>query len=190
MSNNGLLFIGDKSIWTMLASQFINVHFRNVSTVIYERGDREPDLIIDWCGDWIISFKSELVLRKSILDRTQMGAINFHPAPPRYRGFGGYALSLYNRDNEYGVTCHHIVERIDYGPIIDIRTFPIFAGDTVSSLRNRAATYCLIQLYDVVDMILKDKKLLGSSNEWGQCLYTYRDMEMLKYKTYDTIKWD
>lgn len=170
------LFISDTSIWSILAHQFLNTHCQQVLVIFYDRGDRYPVEIEGWRGDWILSFKSDLPLRKAVLGRARKGAINFHPAPPKYRGLGGYTWALFNKDLEYGVTCHHMVERLDYGPIIDTRDFAILPTDNVSSLKNKAGAYCLMQFHDIVHRILLGQHLPRSDKRWSEHLYTYRDL--------------
>ena len=56
--------------------------------------------------DYIFSFRSYYVLKKELLNRCKVGAINFHPAQPEYRGAGGINYALYKNSKFYGCTAH------------------------------------------------------------------------------------
>ena len=91
-------------------------------------------------------FRSYFVLPKALLDRAQIAAINFHPAPPEYPGSGCVNWALYEGATQYGVTAHMMNEKIDNGAIIECRRFPILPQDDVCTLLARAhhKTYDLI----------------------------------------------
>ena len=50
--------------------------------------------------DIVVSYLSRWILPKEILNNTKFCAINFHPAPPNYRGYGPYSFALYNNEFE------------------------------------------------------------------------------------------
>jgi amino acid adenylation domain-containing protein len=174
------LFIGDRSIWSEMAAEFVKEHLREVEVILYDRGDKYPAAVDSWEGDWIFSFKSDLILPRHILDRARKSALNFHPAAPQYRGVGGYSFALYNGDSSYGVTCHHMVERVDFGEIIQVKHFPILKHERASMLKARAASYCLTLFYEIVQLIIDGKELPQSEEAWGKRLYTYETLAKLK----------
>ena len=174
-----VLLICERSSWSELASQFLTEHFAEVQTVSYSNGDPQPLEIDAWEGDWIFSFKSDLILTKHLLGRARKGCVNFHPAPPKYRGIGGYTYALYNGDQVYAVTCHRMVERLDYGKIIKVDYFPILKREKASSLRTRAGAYCLTLFYEVVQMILNGQELPETNEVWTDKLYTYETLKKL-----------
>src|SRR6266481_2419879 len=98
------------------------------------RGEALPDRVRSWQGDYILCFRSYFILPKALIDRAHIAAINFHPAPPDYPGSGCVNLALYDGAKTYGVTAHVMNEKVDNGPIIHCRRFPIFPQDTVSTL--------------------------------------------------------
>jgi len=181
-----MLFIADRSISSTMAHQFLITHCDNVLAIFYEFKDPYPVELDNWHGDWILSFKSDLPLRKPVLEHANKGSINFHPAPPRYRGVGGYAWALLNKDPKYGVTCHYMVERLDYGPIIDARDFTILPRDNVASLKDKAGAYSLTQFHDVVSCILLRQPLPESDQRWSERLYTYCDLQTLQSEQLST----
>ena len=135
-----------------------------------------------WHGDWIISFKSDLILSRTTLESARNGAINFHPCPPKYRGIGGYWWALQNKDSTFGVTCHHMDERIDNGTIIKVHSFPIDAQETEEALRNKAAIHSLILLNEVLATITSGEKLIPCGIAWGSHLYTHKELQAARTK--------
>ncbi|MBW1615640.1 MAG: hypothetical protein JRJ49_03715 [Deltaproteobacteria bacterium] len=115
----------------------------------------------------------------NILKRASKAAINFHPSPPKYRGIGGYSWAIHNSDKIYGVTCHYMVEEIDCGAIIAVRSFSILDGETATSLKMRSGIYCLYLLNEILPMIIEGKELPLMQKTWGKKLYTYVDLDAL-----------
>lgn len=153
-----ILFIAEKSPWCYKAFDFLKEYFPDSQSIFWNHGD--PKLPpIDWSGEWIISFKSDLILSKKLINSATKGALNFHPAPPLYRGIGGYVHSIYNGDDSYGVTCHHISVDIDNGQIIKARHFPLNKTETASSLREKAAEHCFILFDEIMQKIIAAKSL-------------------------------
>jgi methionyl-tRNA formyltransferase len=74
------------------------------------------------------------------LDRAKHAAFNFHPGSPDYPGIGCLNFELYEEAREYGVTCHHMVPKVDTGGIIAVKHFAIFDSDCVASLLARLMT--------------------------------------------------
>lgn len=116
--------------------------------------------------DYIISFLNAIIIPKRLLKKAKIAAINFHPAPPKYPGTGGYSYALYNGDKKFGVTCHHMDEYIDHGPIIAVDWFYIYANATIDSLLKRAHRRTLIQFVEIITLILHDAPLPKSSYTW------------------------
>ena len=92
--NYKILFVGDCSIWSSRAAEFLGTIFQTVTTIFWEHGMPPPIDIGSWQGDWIISFKSDVILTSETIGNAKLGAINFHPAPPKYRGIGGYYYAV------------------------------------------------------------------------------------------------
>lgn len=173
-----VLFIGDRSNWSDLANQFIQEVFSDVETIFWNRGEAYPSYLELWKGDRIFSFKSDLILPNYVLKNSQKSVINFHPAPPKYRGIGGYHYALYNGESMFGVTCHHMVDQVDFGKIIKVLYFPIFISEKASSLKLRAGAFCLTLMYEIIiQYILGGNNLPEAQETWGEKLYTYKKME-------------
>jgi phosphoribosylglycinamide formyltransferase 1 len=172
-----VLFVTECSAWGELGYETVSAAFPSVLPVYWSPEMPKPDFS-GWHGDWIISFKSDLILSRAILERAKKGAINFHPSPPKYRGVGGYWWALHNGDDVFGVTCHHMNERIDHGAIITIESFPIWPGEIEESLKHRTAINSLSLLNEMLDVILCEKPLAPCGAKWGRHLYTYRELAL------------
>jgi methionyl-tRNA formyltransferase len=177
MIQEKVLLIGDGSRWSKLAADYLSREFITVNTIFWDYGDPKPKLVNTWVGDRIFCFKADLVLRPHLLGRARKTAINFHPSIPQYRGIGGYDYVIYDNGPEFGVTCHHITLRIDAGPIIDVKRFPVIVGESTASLRDRAAAHCLLLLYEIVQLIATGAELPASNEKWGPKLYTRAMLE-------------
>jgi methionyl-tRNA formyltransferase len=140
--------------------------------VFWESGMPENPAIERWSGDWIISFKSDLILSETVLSRAKKSAINFHPSSTKYRGIGGYHYAIDNADASFGATCHHMNKNIDHGEIIKTVSFDICRNETHDILRQRTAVYCLTLLYEVCTIIADNCDMPRSNESWGEKLYT------------------
>lgn len=176
MSAAKVLYITERSAWGERGYEAVSAVFRSVQPVFWSRGDTPKPDLSGWRGDWIISFKSDLVLPCAILKHAEKGAINFHPSPPKYRGVGGYWWALHNGDDVFGATCHHMDQDIDHGTIISTKSFLIREGETVESLRHKAAVHSFALLNETLDTILSGKPLTSCGAKWDEHLYTYREL--------------
>lgn len=174
-----ILFIADNSVFSKIAYDSISGFFPSTRSIFWEYGNAHVPFLDDWEGHWIISFKSDLVLPPRIFQKASKAAINFHPAPPKYRGIGGYYWAIQNADEMYGVTCHHIIEEIDFGRIIACRHFPILEGETPFTLKMRAGVYCLDLLNEILELIIQGKDLPLAQESWDRKLYTREDLKNL-----------
>lgn len=85
-----------------------------------------PDLIIN---------QSQAILKTELLSIPKMGVINRHNALlPRNRGRMTPFWVLYKGENETGVSIHFVTEKLDDGPIIVQKSFPVEPKDTFNSL--------------------------------------------------------
>ncbi|MFF0433748.1 formyltransferase family protein [Streptomyces sp. NPDC004327] len=167
-----VLFIGDTSPWSRLAAEHLRDVFDHVTVLLWDYGDPPPRLHEEWHGDHIFTFKADLILKPETLGRAAVSALNFHPAPPQFRGVGGYDFVLVQGGTEFGATSHHIVPRLDAGPIVKVNRFPIVPGESAASLSARTAAHCLVLFYEVIGMIANEHELPVSDEQWGERLYT------------------
>lgn len=172
---DSVLFIADRSMVSELAAGFLELRTRRLTKLLWDYGDH-PTHLPTWSGDWIISFKSDIVLTAEQLNRARLGALNIHPAPPHYRGIGGYRFAIEGQDPCYGATCHRMDERIDAGPIVLVRRFPLHRSETTESLKLRTGFECLSLLGEVVETICSHQALPTSDETWTGKLHQRRDL--------------
>jgi methionyl-tRNA formyltransferase len=154
--------------------------FGDVEVVAWDHGQGDKPRISARRRDWIFSFKSDIILSRDVLSVVVEGALNFHPAPPEYRGIGGYYYAIANGDASFGATCHLMDEHIDHGPIVEVRRYAIDASDNVESLLRRSAHACLHLLGGVITLISVGAPLHASSDErWSPTLYTRARLDEL-----------
>ena len=79
----------------------------------------------------LIAFASDIVVPKACLDALGFGAYNFHPGPPSHPGWAPACFAIYDRAAIFGATAHLMTERVDDGPIVGTRLFPLPPDITV-----------------------------------------------------------
>jgi methionyl-tRNA formyltransferase len=120
-----------------LLSKFMRWNFDITFVKSRQRGEKLPEDILSWEGEYIICFRSLFVLPKALIDKAKITAVNFHPAPPEYPGSGCINFALYDEVEEYGVTAHIMNELVDNGAILEVRRFPITPCDSLSTVLRR-----------------------------------------------------
>jgi methionyl-tRNA formyltransferase len=171
-----VLYISDSSDWSRFGAEYVARAFPGSEIIRWSYGDPVPgERLAAWEGDWIISMKNDLILPPEVLAKARRGGVNFHPAPPQYRGLGGYSYALYNGDPTYGITCHQMTRNVDQGPIVRVLRFPLFSWDTMSSLRERTGAFCIALLYELVSYIESDQPLPLADETWGDKLFTRKE---------------
>ncbi|MDH6604434.1 phosphoribosylglycinamide formyltransferase-1 [Streptomyces sp. SAI-208] len=173
-----MLLVTDRSLWAELATE----HARNVGFSVrhlgWEHGD-EPVArgLGGWRGDWIVGFKADYILSAAELRQASAGALNFHPAPPDLRGVGTYGLALEEKRSTYGVTCHHMVERVDFGQIVDTAEFPISEQVDQLALHELAAAHLYALYVRVISLLRFGIALPSSDRTWSGPLHTWHESE-------------
>ena len=164
--------------WCALGVAYAETVFSNLEVLCWDTGDPDPAHLQNWSGDWIISYRGDYIFPKEIYRRAKKGAINFHPAPPKYRGLGSQHYAIYQGDETYGSTCHHLAESVDTGPIVDVERFTVAPGETASSLRYQVGVHCLSQFLRLLsNYILPGRPLPTSTEVWGERLYRQREID-------------
>ncbi|GFE51851.1 hypothetical protein So717_36040 [Roseobacter cerasinus] len=175
-----VLFIGDGSGWSFLAATQLRRLCGQVDAIFWDHGTPRPKDHLNWKGDWIFTFKADLVLPETVLSKARKGAINFHPAPPSYRGIGGYYFALADGCKTFGATCHHMDDKIDHGDIIAVDHFAVFEDETPASLTDRTAHVCLGLFYRMINQIDRTGQIVPEDREtWGDHLYTRKQLSKL-----------
>jgi len=131
--------------------------------------------------DYIVLFRSHVILKKNILRESKFGAINLHPSTPNYRGIGGINFAIYNNEKYFGSTAHYINEKIDNGKIINVRKFKIDKNKMLKHLY----TQTLNGMFNQARFIFSNLNNLdilcnNSKNEkWSKKLYRKKDLDKL-----------
>ncbi len=162
-SGKNVLFFGQKDCeYSNKAYEFL-VRLDCDITAVWSknRGEKRPDDIGCWRGDYIFCFRSYYILPKMFIEQANIGAINIHPAPPEYPGSGCLNWALYEGTNVYGVTAHLMDEDVDHGDILKVKRFSIFENDNVQSLLERTHSQALTLFFDVINDLFKSNHQLS-----------------------------
>ncbi|MDB5619571.1 formyltransferase family protein [Tardiphaga sp.] len=130
----------------------------------------------EWLGRArLISFTTSVIVSASVLHQLGYGAYNFHPGPPQYPGQAPAHFALYERAREFGGTVHRMAERVDAGAIVDVETFAIAEGVSVSGLDEQAYT-TLVQMFWRLAPILasQEEPLPTRAERWGVVRHSRR----------------
>lgn len=175
-----ILFIGKKNdFFSEQAAAFISVHYTSAKIIYSAREDKFPEELFSWKGDLIISYLSQWIIPKSLLEKAEMAALNFHPGPPEYPGIGCTNFAIYNEAEEFGVTCHHMNAKVDTGQIVAVDRFPLFENDTVYSLTQRCYSHILNMFYNLFYLLMSDEKLPGNQEPWKRKPYLRKELNEL-----------
>ena len=98
--------------------------------------------------DHLVSVQYHAVLKpEELAVRPGGSAMNLHLAPlPEYRGASQFTFAILNEEDEFGVTLHQMVPKVDAGPVYAQRRFAIEPDWTVWDLWQ-AATQEAIDLF-------------------------------------------
>lgn len=78
------------------------------------------------------------IIPRNILDCFSCGIWNIHfSSLPKYKGGAPYAQAIINGDREVGITIFKMDEKLDHGPIIEQKLFPILPKERASVLSSR-----------------------------------------------------
>jgi methionyl-tRNA formyltransferase len=86
----------------------------------------------------LIAFCTDVVVPPRVLDQVGFGAYNFHPASPRFPGWGCAHFAIHEGAREFGATAHVMLEKVDAGPIVGVELFDVPAGAQASDLEALA----------------------------------------------------
>ena len=185
-----ILFLGKADdVHTGKAAEFCRRNFSEVEVHVGKWGEPLPEPARAWTGDCIISYLARWVVPRDLLQRAAT-AINFHPGPPEYPGYGCNNFAIYDEVSEYGVTCHHMAPRVDTGAIIAVKRFPVSTSDDAGTLLARAYDYQLALFFDIVGRIIRGEPLPVSSERWAREPFTRRQFSELGQVTPDMSEYE
>ncbi len=175
-----ILFIGKADDHcSKMAADFLKTHFPNARIVYSKRDLPMPGDLMEWEGDLLISYLAQWIIPGRLLSKATMSAINFHTGSPDYPGIGCTNFAIYNGEKEFGITCHHMLERVDSGDIIAVRRFPVFEKETVFSMTQRCYAEIWHLFYELMSGLLQGKPLPLSQEKWTRKPYTRKQLNEL-----------
>ena len=181
-----VLFIGKaENIFAKIAADFIQQHFDNPIIVFSKREDPFPEKLLQWKGDLLISYLAQWVIPGGLINSAKLAAFNLHPGPPEYPGIGCTNFAIYNDEKIFGITCHHMLDRVDSGQIIAVRRFPVFETDSVYSLTQRCYVEILHLFEELISGIIRGEALPVSSESWKRKPYKRKELDALCQLTDD-----
>lgn len=142
-------------------------------------GDPYDEELYWYKPDYVISFVSPWIIPKSLLNAAQKASINFHPGSPDYPGTGCYNFALYEQSKKYGVTVHHMNEKVDTGKIIMTSNFDISPNETVETLKLKSMNHLLYCFEKIMFLISHDLPLPSSEEVWNRRPFTRKEMYSL-----------
>ena len=110
--------------------------------------------------DFLICFRSYFIIKKKLLKKVKICAINFHPGTPKYRGIGCINFALFNNENKFGTTAHIISEKIDYGKILDVKYFKFNKNDNLEKCLEKTHKNMFVQSKKVLNYIFSNSNNL------------------------------
>jgi methionyl-tRNA formyltransferase len=184
-----VLFIGKADdIHSKKAAEFAQTCFKDLQIVYSRRGEPIPPALFEWEGDLLISYLAQWIIPETLLNKAKWASINFHPGPPEYPGIGCTNFAIYNGETTFGITCHHMLARVDSGSIIAVRRFPIYEDDTVFALTQRCYAEILGLFYELMTAVMKHGRLPQSNEVWMRKPYTRKQLNELCELTPDMDK--
>ncbi len=143
------------------------------------RGNMDDKLNEEYCyyyPEYVISFVSPWIIPSSILNSAKIASINFHPGSPEYPGTGCYNFALYENAKRYGVTVHHMKEKVDTGNIIMTSYFNVSPFETVETLKLKSMNHLLLSFEKILSYIMSDLPLPQSDEIWKRNPFTRKQM--------------
>lgn len=175
-----VLFLGKRGdACCAQAADFVARNFPDATIHLGQRLEPLPAELDSWEGDLLISYLSPWIAPAQLLARIRRASLNFHPGPPEYPGIGCTNFAIYNQESVFGVTCHHMLPRVDSGRIIAVSRFPLLASDSVFSLTQRCYAYILVMFYDLLLGFLAGRDWPDCGETWRRAPYTRRQLNEL-----------
>jgi methionyl-tRNA formyltransferase len=103
------------------------------------------------------------VLKQPLIDVCPKHLFNLHGGDPEeYRGLDNHLWAIYHKDYSGLVTTLHLLEpALDAGGIVLQGMVPLYHGMPLHALRAANTEICVRLTLTVIDMILRDGKVLG-----------------------------
>lgn len=173
-----LMFSKKENIFCDYAEAILKSYFRNdeIISIRGNVGDRLDDELYWYQAEYVISFVSPWIIPKAVLVSAKKAAINFHPGSPDYPGTGCYNFALYENSKKYGVTVHHMDEKVDTGDIIMTSYFDVSPFESVETLKLKSMNHLLFCFEKILSFISCNMSLPVSNESWKRKPFTRKKM--------------
>lgn len=180
MTSLKVLFIAkENDAYAEKAMAFLSSLYPSAISVTGMRGSELPAAIANWKGDLLISYLSPWIIPAEVLENAQLASINFHPGSPAYPGIGCTNFALYNNEKQFGITCHHMLPKVDTGNIIAVSYFPIEQNDSVWTLTQRCYSAISELFVKVISELHESGKFAVSPEKWQRVAYRRVELNAL-----------
>ena len=188
---NKILFINSKK--NFYSEKIFQLFKRNCNKIIKVNSKSKIQKILDsnLKFDFIIIYRSRVILKKKHLEKGIYGSINFHPATHKYPGMGGINYAIYNKNSSFGVTCHLINEKIDNGKILNVKNFRLNKKDDLEKNLKKIYAFQYLQAKWLVKNITKNKNFalnFKSKFRWAKVYYSKRKLDKFYNLNFEEIK--
>ena len=160
----------------ILQSNFSKDQYLSIRGDIGDGLDIQPT---QYAPEYVISFLSPWIIPKEILNTARKASLNFHPGSPDYPGTGCYNFAIYEKSKRYGVTVHHMKEKVDTGDIIMTSYFNISPFESVETLKLKSMNHLLYCFEKIASCIAADVSLPVSNETWKRKPFTRAEMKKL-----------
>jgi methionyl-tRNA formyltransferase len=131
----------------------------------------------------LLAIASAPILKPTVFEKARIGCLNAHPGwLPRYRGVGANRAAILNGEPP-GVSIHFIDADIDTGRLIIREHLPVFMGDDLAKINDRAACRGAELMAEVIHRIQDESLTLPEISEpVGPCYAAgqYRDLRTIR----------
>ncbi len=173
-----VLLLTKDTPWCRVAESLVRAGYPNVEVIRGVVGEPLLDSVRTWRGDLLISYLCPWVVPAEVLNHPGVLAVNFHPAPPEYRGFAPYSWAIYHGASRYGITVHQMTPQLDAGPILHVTRFTVNPATSVWALQQRTLLTLLGALMNFLSEGLTD-----TGEMWSGPVRTKADLEALRVIT-------
>jgi len=177
-----IMLLCKETLFCKYAVKILESYYRADQTHIAMGDGSSPlnDELYGYKPEYLISFLSPWIVPGALLSCAQKAAINFHPGSPRYPGSGCYNFAIYEKAKQYGVTCHHMKEKVDTGDIIMTSYFDISPNETVESLKLKSMNHLLMIFERIIHSIYTHDSLPTSDEKWLRLPYRRKQLNELR----------
>lgn len=130
--------------------------------------------------DVLLSVQHQWILPAEILSGVPR-AFNLHLAPlPSYKGYNCFNHAILNREENYGVTLHHIAPEVDAGPTAYEERFAIAPRETAKSLYEKSFAAGLRIFRALLSDLLDERPVPSIAQSGVEHFYSRESLESFR----------